>query len=131
MLTYPVCHERVVIEVDLKEVKAMAQQYKLGKRSTTVYKKDGILRVTYHNTVIVEVAPNGDITLNSGGWWTQTTKTRMNQAASQFDLGYHVYQEDSQWYVKTYPYSRLDPPIRFGGGNGYEHVILSGKSVAA
>lgn len=108
----------------------MAQQHKLGKVATTISRKDGVLRVTYHSTVIVEVAANGDITLNNGGWMTQTTKTRMNQAASQFELGYHVYQEDNRWYVRTLPPSKFDPPVEFGGGS-QEHVILSGKSVAA
>ena len=102
----------------------MAQQYKLGKTATTVSKKDGVLRVTYHNTVIVEVAANGDITLDHGGWMTQTTKTRMNQASSQFDLGFQVYQKDFKWYVSW----GNDPDVLFGGGNSHQHVILSGKA---
>jgi len=40
-------------------------------------------------------------TLNSGGWNTATTKLRMNQAAAQFSLGFHVRQRDGTWYVIT------------------------------
>lgn len=41
------------------------------------------------------------VILNSGGWRTVTTKTRMNQAANQFGLGYGVYQRKGEWFVDT------------------------------
>lgn len=37
--------------------------------------------------------------LTAGGWWTNTTKNRMNQASNQFDLGYNVFQKDFNWFV--------------------------------
>ena len=78
----------------------MAQQHKIGTHATTVAASKGTLRVTYHSTVIVEIS--GDtVTLNSGGWRTSTTKTRINQAAHQFDLGFQVIQKDFQWFVQT------------------------------
>ena len=39
------------------------------------------------------------IILNSNGWATATTKSRMNQTSNQFDLGYQVFQKDYAWYV--------------------------------
>ena len=78
----------------------MAQQYRLGTRSTTFSRGgDGTLRVTYHNTDVVSVAATGAITLDSGGWRSHTTKTRMNQAAHQFGLDFSVSQKDYAWFV--------------------------------
>jgi len=76
----------------------MSQQHTIGRTSTTVATENGFTNVTYHSTVVVKF--NHDtIILNSGGWQTHTTKTRMNQASNQFDLGYSVFQKDYQWFV--------------------------------
>lgn len=84
----------------------MAQQNKLGKVATTVTGNSlDNIRVTYHSTDIVTVTKvKGKlrITLDTGGWFTPTTKTRMNQASNQFGLGYRVYQDKGSWYVKKY-----------------------------
>jgi hypothetical protein len=81
----------------------MAQVNKLGTRHTTVVRKpSGEIRVTYHSTDVVTLDANGNITLDTGGWRTNTTKTRMNQAANQFGLGFRVHQDDFSWYVTTY-----------------------------
>lgn len=77
----------------------MTQLQKLGTRGTGVYNQDGLLSVRYHSTEIVRVDPNGRITLNHGGWMTATTKTRMNQASRQYDLGFSVWQKDFVWYI--------------------------------
>ena len=55
--------------------------------------------VTYTHTRIVQWA-DGDITLNSDGWETVTTKRKMNQASEQFCLGYHVFAKNYKWFVK-------------------------------
>lgn len=84
----------------------MAQQSRLGKTATYVRTENGTTFVRYHATDVV--AFNGKrIVLNSGGWRTQTTKTRMNQASAQFELGYHVRQENGEWYVLRYPYQNV------------------------
>jgi len=76
----------------------MAQTQKVGKVFTSITKIDGNIVVKYHNTDVVAVN-NGKITLKTGGWWTNTTKTRMNQASNQFGLGFHVYQKAGEWFV--------------------------------
>ncbi len=78
----------------------MGQQHTLGKVATSVYtdKIDGFTKVVYHSTVVVKW-DNVKIVLNSGGWRTLTTKTRMNQASSQFGLGFGVYQRAGKWFV--------------------------------
>ena len=77
----------------------MPQQNKIGTGHTTVKTdKAGITTVTFWNTDIVYFSKEV-IMLNSGGYRTATTKTRMNQASNQFNLGYTVAQENYKWYV--------------------------------
>jgi hypothetical protein len=54
--------------------------------------------VTYVSTRIVSW-DGQTVTLNSGGWQTVTTKRKMVQAATQFGLGYTVYQRNHEWFV--------------------------------
>ena len=76
----------------------MGQQHTIGRTATTVKTKDGLTRIQYHSTVVVEFDQE-QIRLDSGGWQTATTKSRMNQASNQFDLGYRVFQKDFEWRV--------------------------------
>ena len=76
----------------------MAQQYSVGRRSTTIATEKGTTRVTYHQTVVVAFSDK-KIILDSGGWRTATTKTRMNQASVQFGLGFSVFQRRFEWFV--------------------------------
>jgi hypothetical protein len=77
----------------------MSQQNKIGTGHTTIKTdKAGITTVTFWSTDIVKF-DSKTITLNSGGYRTATTKTRMNQASNQFNLGYQVKQENYKWYV--------------------------------
>jgi len=40
------------------------------------------------------------VTLNTGGWKSNTTKTRMNQFANEFcNSAFSVFQEKGNWYV--------------------------------
>jgi len=55
--------------------------------------------VTYINTEIVRW-DDDQVTLNSGGWETVTTKRKMNQAARQFAKRFSVFQHDFVWYVE-------------------------------
>ena len=60
--------------------------------------------VTYHATEVVTYLPNGGVRLNNGGWYTNTTKQRMNQHGR----GIYVFQHKHEWFVafegKEYPY---------------------------
>ena len=76
----------------------MSQQTKLGKLATSVRQEDGLTVIRYHYTDIVKF-DDKRIILNTGGWYTATTKTRMNQASNQFNLGYKVFQKDNAWFV--------------------------------
>ena len=86
----------------------MAQTSICRGTATSVVCTNGRISVTYHNTLVVEVTPT-HIHLDTGGWKTNTTRTRMNQASNQFNLGYQVYQKDFAWFVDfrgvTYPFT--------------------------
>jgi len=69
-----------------------------GKTATGVFTDNGFTNVVYHQTAVVKFN-HEKIILNSGGWNTATTKSRMNQASNQFDLEYYVFQKDFAWYV--------------------------------
>lgn len=77
----------------------MTQLDQVGKHATVVLTTDdNTTSVIYHETQVVRF--NYDhVILNSGGWQTQTTKTRMNQASNQFNLGFTVVQKQGKWYV--------------------------------
>jgi 5-hydroxyisourate hydrolase-like protein (transthyretin family) len=71
---------------------------KLSPYATTIQNEDGWYKVVYHSTTIVKWNDE-QIVLNTGGYFTATTKKKMNQASQQFDLGFSVYQENSHWFV--------------------------------
>ncbi len=77
----------------------MSQTSKLGKCATWVFLDGGKTCIQYHYTVVVDFDEK-TIKLNSGGWRTVTTKTRMNQASNQYGLGFIVFQEDFTWFVE-------------------------------
>lgn len=78
----------------------MSQQMRLGKLATRVVREGKGTVIYYHNTPVVTFDEE-IIKLNTGGWWTATTKTRMNQTSYQFDLGFRVYQSNRDWFVET------------------------------
>lgn len=77
----------------------MGQTATVGNHCTTVRQEQNILSLVYHQTEVVK-ADQQSITLKNGGWWTLTTKTRMNQCSRQYGFGYEVYQRDHNWYAK-------------------------------
>ena len=96
----------------------MSQTRKVQGRSTTVFTDEtGALCCAYHATIVarklpahrfegsdvgVDTRPRAvcQVQLNSGGWRTVTTKTRMNQFANQHcGRQFVVYQENGAWRV--------------------------------
>jgi hypothetical protein len=77
----------------------MAQQNRIGTTHTTVQHTPSGITVVYHSTPVV-VTSGDEIPLNTGGYFTATTKTRMNQASNQFKLGYYVFQSKGEWYCR-------------------------------
>lgn len=60
------------------------------------------LSVRYHGTeVLRHDKTTGETVLSTGGWKSVTTKTRINQAAREFGLGFSLFQMDGEWYIQT------------------------------
>lgn len=76
----------------------MAQTQRISGVATNVRTDNGQTVVRYHSTDVVKFDAD-TIVLDSGGWQTMTTKTRMNQASNQYGLNYSVYQKEYKWYV--------------------------------
>lgn len=77
----------------------MTRNDRVGTHKTYIVTVEGKTMVVYHTTAVVTFDYD-TIILDTGGWSTNTTKTRMNQASKQFGLGYYVYQKDYEWYVE-------------------------------
>ena len=77
----------------------MPRMDKLSSYKTVWIDNDEGGLVIYQHTKIVEWDNNGNVTLNSDGWETVTTKRKMNQASNQFCLRFGVIQRDHKWYV--------------------------------
>lgn len=71
---------------------------KLSNYATTVHNEEGMYKVIYHSTCIVSWNDQ-KIILNTGGWFSATTKKKMNQSSNQFNLEFMVYQEKFDWYI--------------------------------
>jgi hypothetical protein len=78
----------------------MTNLYKFqGVETTTMTDRDGALVGYYRGTPVARKAGNV-ITLNTGGWFSRTTKVRMNQFSHNYAYGsYGVYQKKGQWFV--------------------------------
>ena len=72
----------------------------IGKHKTSVDVAPdlSVTEVKYHDTVIVRFNYCA-ITLDNGGFFTVTTKRRMNQVSQEYNLGFSVYQKNFNWYV--------------------------------
>ncbi len=61
--------------------------------------ENGRTVVIYYQTAIV-IFDDEEIVLNTGDYRTATTQRRMNFVSKQFDLGYHVFTKQSEWFVE-------------------------------
>lgn len=83
--------------------------------ATSVRHEGGKIIVRYHYTDVVTIHKDGRVTLDTGGWFTATTKVRMNQASFQFGLNYYVHQEKGKWFVSTDWANDRDERVPFKG----------------
>ncbi len=83
----------------------MGQMQEFRGVATNLHRhSSGVVVGRYHHTDVVTMRPAHapdlaargyvEITLDTGGWQSATTKARMNQFANQFGIDYHVFQED-------------------------------------
>ena len=74
---------------------------KVGKHMTKITtNKEGGKVVTYRGCPVFESYPKQNkVVLDTCGFRTNTTKTRINQAANQFNIPIHVFQKKGMFYV--------------------------------
>jgi len=68
---------------------------KVGNNTFEWTDSDGNRHIRLHMTDVATFKPNGDVILNSGGWKTATTKTRI----TEYVPGIMVYSDGGVWYV--------------------------------
>ena len=70
------------------------QQSRKIANHTYLQRRGNDIAVKFHETDVVTFHPNGQTTLNSGGWQTKTTKERINEFSPVY-----VTQDKGIWYV--------------------------------
>lgn len=65
-----------------------------GTHTRIVKRSDSTIAVKYHATDVITYCADGSIVLDSGGWRTTTTKSRMTMYTP-----FSVYQSDYLWYI--------------------------------
>lgn len=71
----------------------------IGKHATSQLWDNDKFVVIYHNTkVFTYDRENDTIILNTGGYFTKTTKSRINQSFDQLGINGQVYQKNYEWY---------------------------------
>ena len=88
----------------LKEQNIPFYKFRLDKLrekiATRVYADDEGIYIIYHNTIIFNYNyKNHKVKLNTDGWYTRTTKERINQCFRTFLIDYLLYQQDYIWYI--------------------------------
>jgi len=61
---------------------------------TRLVQRDNGVAIKYTNTDVVTIHPDDSVTLNTGGWYSKTTKDRFRYAESV-----NVFTESGAWYV--------------------------------
>lgn len=67
---------------------------------------DGTVVWTLHDTDIVTISPRDEhggrkVVFDTGGWFTPTTKRRMNQAMADENISIRVFQEKHGWFARA------------------------------
>lgn len=95
----------------------MPQLMRVTGVATSVITDDDWTHVRYHKTNVVSFNAT-HVILRTDGWFTATTKVRMNQTATLFKLGFRVAADKGEWAVYTLPHgSNHQRVIRFNGAN--------------
>jgi hypothetical protein len=81
----------------LQDLTGIKSARKIANNTLQIDFEDGAQAIRLHLTNIITWA-QGNIILNSGGWQTVTTKSRLNQFLPQ---GFYIHSERGLWYVRT------------------------------
>lgn len=61
--------------------------------NTYLYFDSNVFIITLHGYPIIKIQPNNDVSVSNCGWYTQTTKRRINQFTNS-----RIYQKNFIWY---------------------------------
>lgn len=81
----------------LKEL-SKTRKRKLANNTYLVVRDDGGLGIRLHNTEVV-IHYKDKIILNTNGWYTNTTKSRIHEFSP-----FNIYQRNYEWFVDDKPY---------------------------
>lgn len=80
----------------------MTQLHTISKNNTAIIHSNGHPEaVILHQTTILRLNNDSTISLDTGGWLTPTTITRINQAANQWGLGFTASRKGGEFSVTT------------------------------
>jgi hypothetical protein len=84
--------------------------------NTTISQHGENVVVRLHATDVVtfDTRGRGNVILRTDGWYTVTTKRRMNEASEHFGLGFRVIQRNHKWRV-VFDDGRADQPFGSDG----------------
>ena len=87
---------QVYIGIFIKQKKEFKSR--IIARNTLEYFRENKRVIRFHNTDIIEFSENEDtVKLFNGGFYTRTTKDRLNSILSQ--TGFYIYQQNGKWYI--------------------------------
>ena len=100
--------------MDYKEAAKLMETCKFPERGKPIqnntrlrgWSSDGLYRIVLHNTAIITIHKGNRWTLNTGGWYTATTKDRINRYLPE---NVRVWSEKGIW--KIYYYDPANPVI--------------------
>jgi hypothetical protein len=84
-------YETAYRELGSKQSKTIGNNTYLG----IVDNEPGAIAITLHQTRILKFYPDGSIVLNNGGWYTVTTKDRLNDAL----IGACICKRSDDWVI--------------------------------
>ena len=74
----------------------------MARSAISAIYEDGKIKVSYHNTVIGEYDPKtGSVKIFNGGYYTKTTKDRINEMLALAGFKGRVFQKDGVWYIEN------------------------------
>lgn len=91
---------------------------KLRYATSELIYSNGTRAIEHHNTDIVRFYPDGDITVTSGGYYSKTTKERINDALGKIG---HIVQRDFRWYYC--PNGNESDKVPF-----YDGMVINGQT---
>ena len=103
----------------LRNLSGVESSRKLENNTYEVTYKDSCRAIRLHRTDIVTFRPDGKFAINSGGWNTRITKSRINKYCNTI----RIWAKQCKWYVSrllyTGEYMYSDYPVDY-----HDHMMF-------